>query len=823
MRHSLKKKTAIPLVCLGLLMAGMDPVMANVLDELQVQPDGVDNVVRIRFNARIHFVRYAAAANSSTVQVSFQIVEGTGLQLRVEESLRAQALDSLPGLSLSLPPQSDVKVQTMQIQLTRRAEVVVRPGPDDRSLDIIFKDAGKAAISDSSRYAVRLVSSSDKNVLGNQVVPARFADFDLFTSQRTVNGKVQYELHLGYLPTADAAEKLRRQLLTKFPDAAVVDMSTRKQKTLGAVSEQVAEEKAPFPIPQGAIPQVESQAASLMQQAKAAQDSGNNEQAVNLFNQLLFLPPNQQSQEAQELIGLAREKNGELAKAKTEYELYLKLFPEGAGFTRVSQRLAALNAMPQATPGTRGAAARAAASTRVVKTFNGSLSQYYYGGQSKTQSAFNTPTTVEKSSISSTDQSLLVTNVDLSGRYRDAQADQRVVFRDTNSRSFLDSTPSRNRLTSAYYDYRGLQNHLNARIGRQSGFSGGLPNRFDGALLGYGFMPKFKVNLAAGLPVEFPTVDSKRRFWGVSVDAENLAERWSGNVFFVDQQVDGILDRQAAGGEVRYFDQSRSLYSLVDYDISYDVVNIAMMQGSWQTEGKTTFNLLLDRRRAPTLSSYNALYNTAVTALSPVPTSIKQLLTLATPPLPFTEDEIRALAQDATAVAYQAQLGVTTPLNDTWQLGADLGLTNIGALPQVTLEDGTVISPSPATGNIFNVSLRAIGTNLFSGRDIHVFSMSYTTASESTPAFNGVQLAYNNTTYLGDKWVLEPSLKYYRQHTDPSSELARWTPGIRVSYRIRESLSFDVEYIFEHATTTSPGTEDISDTHYFSVGYRWDF
>lgn len=812
----LRKKTAIPLICLGLCMAEIQPATANVLEELLVQPGKSDNVVRIRFNARIHFVRYAAAENSSAVQVFFQIVEGKEQQLRVEESLRSRPLASLPGLAVSFPPQLDTQTKRLLIKFTRRAEVSIRPGPDDRSLDIVFEDAGKSAVKESNRYAVRLLASADKNALGSKVVPARFADFDLFTSQRTTNGKTQYELHLGYLPTAAAAEKMRRQLLNRFPDATVVDLASRKQKTLGAVAEKPAQAEAipAAPAAAGAIPEVEEQAANLMKQASAALDSGNNEQAVSLFNQLLFLPPNTHSQEGQELIGLARERNGELAKAKTEYELYLKLFPEGDGAARVRQRLAAL---PQVVPGTRDVAARAAAATRVVKTVSGSLSQNYYGGQSRVQTAFSTPTTVDKSSISSVDQSLLVTNVDLSGRYRDARADQRIVLRNTHSHSFLDSNPSRNRLTSAYYDYKGLQNNFGARIGRQSGYSGGLPNRFDGALIGYGFMPKFKLNLAAGLPVEFPAIESDRKFWGISLDAESLAGRWSGNAFFVDQWVDDISDRRAAGGEIRYFDERRSLYTLVDYDVSYDIVNIAMLQGSWQTAGQTTFNLLLDRRRAPTLSTNNALYNSAVTAMTPTPVTIRQLLNT------FSEDQVRALAQDATAVAYQAQFGVTTPLNATWQLGADLGVTNIGALPQVTLDDGTVINPSPATGNIYNYALRAIGTNLFSGRDIHVFSLSYTRASESTPAFDGIQAAYNNTTYLGDKWSLEPSLKYYRQKTDPSTDLTRLTPGIRISYRIKETLSLDAEYIYEHATTTSPGSEDISQTHYFSVGYRWDF
>lgn len=820
MHSTFTKKAAIPLILLGCCMAASQPVTAQVLDEVRVQPDNLDNVVRIRFNARIRYVRHAAAESTNSLAVYFQIVEGGDLQVRAVESLKSSPLASLPGMSVSFPAQPDIQTKKLLIKFSKRTTATVRQGPDGQSLDVVFADVGQTAVKDINRYAVRLLSNRNKEVLGSAAVPARFAEFDVFTSQQTVNGKTQYELYLGYLPTAAAAEKLRRQLLAGFPKATVVDLASRKKETLsGVVAAPAKVEAMPEVRPAAvALPEVEEQAAVLMQQGKAALNAGNHEQAVNLFNQLLFLPPNVQSQEGQELIGLARERNGELAKARTEYELYLKLFPEGEGATRVKQHLAALSTLPAA----RDAAARVVAASHVIKTLTGSLSQTYYGGQSQIQTAFNTPTTVEKSTISGVDQSLLVTNVDLNARYRDANSDQRIVFRDTYSWSFLESSNSYNRLTSAYYDYKGLQNQLGVKIGRQSGYSGGLPNRFDGALLAYGFTPNFKLNVAAGLPVEFPAIESDRRFWQVSLDAENLAGRWSGNVFFIDQWVDDISDRRATGGEIRYFDERRSLYSLVDYDLSYDVMNIAMLQGSWQTAGQTTFNLLLDRRRAPTLSTNNALYNIAVTSPSPpppgpIPSSIKQLLALK------TEDDIRALALDATAIAYQAQFSLTTPLNPTWQIGADLGLINIGALPAVTLQDSTVLNPSPATGNIYNYALRAIGTNLFSGRDIHVFSLSYTDAPKSALPFSGVQLAYNNTTYLGDKWVLEPSLKYYQQHTEPSTDLTRWTPGIRLSYRIKETLSLDGEYIYEHATTTGPGTEDISQTHYFSVGYRWDF
>ena len=47
-------------------------------------------------------------------------------------------------------------------------------------------------------------------------------------------------------------------------------------------------------------------------------------------------------QNAQEMLGVSREKNGQLAGAKKEYEIYLKKYPRGEGADRVRQRLFAL-------------------------------------------------------------------------------------------------------------------------------------------------------------------------------------------------------------------------------------------------------------------------------------------------------------------------------------------------------------------------------------------------------------------------------------------------------------------------------------------------
>ena len=67
------------------------------------------------------------------------------------------------------------------------------------------------------------------------------------------------------------------------------------------------------------------------------------------FNNVLKLPPNKYSAYAQVWIGIAREKSGQIAKAKLEYELYLKLYPDGADAGWVKARLSKLKAI-QPTP-----------------------------------------------------------------------------------------------------------------------------------------------------------------------------------------------------------------------------------------------------------------------------------------------------------------------------------------------------------------------------------------------------------------------------------------------------------------------------------------
>ena len=88
------------------------------------------------------------------------------------------------------------------------------------------------------------------------------------------------------------------------------------------------------------IMKADNQAAALMEKGGRAMLAGQTFLAIESFNNVLNLPPNKYSEDAQLWIGIARERSGQLAKAILEFNVYLKLYPRrkigemGQGETR---------------------------------------------------------------------------------------------------------------------------------------------------------------------------------------------------------------------------------------------------------------------------------------------------------------------------------------------------------------------------------------------------------------------------------------------------------------------------------------------------------
>ena len=153
-----------------------------------------------------------------------------------------------------------------------------------------------------------------------------------------------------------------------------------------------------------------------------------------------------------------------------------------------------------------------------------------------------------------------------------------MVFRDIGSLSLLSDQSSENRLTALFTDLRYQPQQLAARMGRQTSTSGGVLGRFDGGALSWGFAPSWRAGVLAGTPSD-PVLGERKQFVGATLDADDLVDGLGAGLFAIQQRTEGMLDRRAVGGELRYFTPKLTVFSLLDYDIEYGVLNVGSTQG----------------------------------------------------------------------------------------------------------------------------------------------------------------------------------------------------------------------------------------------------
>lgn len=584
-------------------------------------------------------------------------------------------------------------------------------------------------------------------------------------------------------------------------------------------------------IPEGMT--LDSYAEKLVVDSRALVDSGEYAKAIELLNIALNLPFNKAGEGAQELIGIAREKNSEFAKAKAEYALYLKLYPEGSGVARVRKQLAIVDAALKA-GGADNKHAKKAIREIHETTVYGSWDQYYYDAHTRTYN----PDGSKVSKTKSHDQSSLVSSINLTARTRQNEYDGKIVFRNRQTMDYLSPTASnrhanRDRTDAAYVEFEDKAVDYMIRVGRQNGNSGGVLGRFDGAWLRYGFTPQYKINVVAGTLAEY-NVDYRRHFYGINLDIGPISENWSGNVFFVNQAVKDVTDRRAVGGEVRYFDNGRSIYSLLDYDTLYKRVNIAMAQGNWQTESGINYNFLVDHRNSPILTTVNGLTG----RLSQQHTAYDFSTINRAKRAGYSDAQLREEALLSTLKVDTVLFGATKQVTQRWQLGGDVQVNRTSGQPGASaaaialfekqaLDNGIVLSDLEienfkrsvaGSGNTWTYHIQGVGIDTLFKDDTSVISATFTSGKTS----RSQSILFSNGFAPAEKWRIDSTLQLLRQDSDPNTLTYLISPTMRASYRLREKATVEAEIRFDVDNTHSNEghTRTVRDAAF--VGYRID-
>ena len=556
----------------------------------------------------------------------------------------------------------------------------------------------------------------------------------------------------------------------------------------------------------------------LIAASQAAMAVNDFSKSTEMLNRLLNVPLNVYSEEAQQLIGLSREKNGDLEKAKVENELYLKLYPQGKYAAVVKKRLAGLESI-KALP---ALASKEKPKKKGVKeihqnTFTGSLSQYYYGSRSQ-QSEVNGAN--EKTNTNLAEQSSIVTNISATERIRHNQYDTKIVIRDTEVSNFLATAPNRNTLSAAYIEHTNKLDDYMVRVGRQLGTSQGVLGRFDGVYGRYGITPNWRIAGVYGEPAysQGSSIQTSRHFYGAAVEFGPIAEKWNGSVYGIQQIADGMVERRAFGSELRYFNGTTNWFGTIDYDTIYKEVNIAMLTGNWVAFGDYNFNLVLDHRKSPVLYGEAAIPTKAgedPTISRPIPRPGARSVGDLRNVWGLSNSTIYDYVNNVVPTSDLAMLGVLKQINNKWQVGGDVRYTNYSS----TL--GAADVPAmPGSGTIFAYTAQAIGKGVVFSNDTTVIMGSLI----NDPNYDSQNLSFTDSLTLHEKWRIDTTLRYY--HESRNTNLTSWkaTPSVRINYYLKDNMSFEAELMADYTHTNDPVSVTTTDTWREAVflGYRWD-
>lgn len=863
------------------ILAGFLPgqASAEMIDDVALGAEKGKVVATIRLAGPVQYLRHFPRKQGQLLEIYYNILADTGSrdQWQDYETHKSPPSNLIPGFTVTTRDQNTQP--KLVVQFLRPVEFTVRGGKNNRSIVIIIQpekfsdglpelpeitpeglDAGKphslADAATASQAAALMSKGRDALLFFDYAAAAQaFGELSRLPSNQYTQesrewlgvayegasqpeqARAAYQLYLKKYSSGAGVTRVKERLdrlpAIEPPQIIAAPSMAAKEAPVtvaapalaitpplpagqtGSAAKKTAPGKAveaaplsPAPaLPPGQIEEAGKQAGALMAKGQEALQANDYGVAIESFNKLLSLPPNSYTQDAQEWIGVARERAGQKFKAKLEYESYLKTYTSGEGVARVKERLVRLAGAQPERLAAKPESAREKTGTQTVKY--GSLSMYYYHGASRTDTTTIVGGVPTPSSLTLVDQSLLLTSVNMGLRSRSDEYDNRLVFQDTYSKNFIAGQTSQNKLNSAYFDFKNKASHYSGRIGRQAPTGGGILGRFDGAMAGYSFLPKWHANLVGGRLADF-SAGSKPVFYGASLDMGTFNESWGGSLYLINQKIDGISDRKAVGADMRYFDASRNIFATLDYDTSFSVVNTALLQGTLHGENGTSYNFLLDHRKTPSISTRNAL-NGAATA------SINTLLQAG-----WSVAGLQELARLRTATANLAQVGASRQIKENWMLGSDIKVSNVTGTPSSGMNpllEGAVVA-APGTGTEWALTAQLIGSNLFSSGDVSVFSVNASTSQ----LIKGQSLLVSNHSILREKWMVDASLRLYRQNDSLGGKQTITTPTLKASYQAKDRLSLEAEGGYE-ITGNTPANAPYSKTtrKFFSLGMRGDF
>jgi tetratricopeptide (TPR) repeat protein len=621
---------------------------------------------------------------------------------------------------------------TLELDWSQPMDFVIAPtsnaaGLRLRLFHIERQRRGSAAVlepADTETYAVNLDSSRRK--FEREAVEAAAAAYNTqaYESQIDLDSERWYRLRLGPFATHAEAERMLNVALGKYPRAWIA--VTDEQGDLAPSERAGVPAAAPPPTDP---PLAAEECSKLLAAARADLKMHQYPEAGELLSRLVRQPEYPARAEAQELLGLVRERAGQLAQAKAEYQAYLRRYPQGAGADRVRQRLQALAAASIAPRTFESGAAPAGGWTMA-----GSAALGYQYDKGQTVSAGTTTST--------TGANAALVYGDLLVRDRGSRYDftGRVDAGYTHNSA---NTPggSQDRTTAAYAELTDRSWGLTGRVGRQSLASQGVIGLFDGLSMGYEINSRLSVSAAGGYPAytSYSGFSLNQQFETVGAEYSPFSSLVL-DAYLFNETEEGLNDRRSIGFQTRFSRLGLTAIALVDYDIYFQQLNSATLIGNFRVGEHWIFGVNLDHRHSPLLELNDVLIGQSASDLRALQTSV--------PPA-----QLKQLALDRTALSDTFVLSVSRPLGERWQVMADLAALRLGSTPA-----SGGVPATPSTGLDKDASLQLAGSSLLRASDLHIFGVRI----DDSPDSRSTTLTWDARFPVAGAWRLGPRFNVTR-------------------------------------------------------------
>jgi hypothetical protein len=182
----------------------------------------------------------------------------------------------------------------------------------------------------------------------------------------------------------------------------------------------------------------------------------------------------------------------------------------------------------------------------------------------------------------------------------------------------------------------------------------------------------------------------------------------------------------------------------------------------------------------------------------------------------FTDDELKALAEDRSAVSKSFTFGVTQQINDNIQLTGDFTVSRL---------EGTVASGGvdalPGAGNEYYCSMQLNINNVLIENDSIINGLRYSdTSRRNTYTYN----ISARIPFINRKLRIIPKFRMdYREEKGNDDNRLTMNPKMRIDYRLKKMVRLEVEGGVKWADDYSSGISSKSIESFVSAGYRINY